>query len=80
MEIKTNKVKVNILTGFFGSGKTTLVSNIVKINEMKNKLAIIQNEFSQEMGIEIDTLTDSEGNNLGNLYELPNGCLCCVVK
>jgi cobalamin biosynthesis protein CobW len=80
MEIKTNKVKVNILTGFFGSGKTTLVSNIVKINEMKSKLAIIQNEFSQEMGIEIDTLTDSEGNNLGNLYELPNGCLCCVVK
>ena len=80
MEIKTNKVKVNILTGFFGSGKTTLVSNIVKINEMKNKLAIIQNEFSQEMGIEIDTLTDGEGNNLGNLYELPNGCLCCVVK
>jgi len=80
MEIKANKVKVNILTGFFGSGKTTLISNIVKINEMKNKIAIIQNEFSQEMGIEIDTLTDSEGNNLGNLYELPNGCLCCVVK
>jgi len=80
MEIKTNKVKVNLLTGFFGSGKTTLISNIVKINEMKNKIAIIQNEFSQEMGIEIDTLTDSEGNSLGNLYELPNGCLCCVVK
>lgn len=32
------------------------------------------------MGIERDTLTDSEGNSLGNLYELPNGCLCCVVK
>ncbi len=80
MDSKSIKVKVNILTGFFGSGKTTLISNIVKIKEMKNKLAIIQNEFSEEMGIEKDTLTDSEGKSLGNLYELPNGCLCCVVK
>jgi G3E family GTPase len=80
-------VKVNILTGFFGSGKTTLISNITKKEEMKNKIAIIQNEFSEgsfinvlEMGIEKDILTDSEGNNLGDLYELPAGCLCCVVK
>jgi cobalamin biosynthesis protein CobW len=81
MEAKLNsRVKVNILTGFFGSGKTTLISNLVKIENIKNKIAIIQNEFSEEMGIEKDTLTDSEGNSLGNLYELPNGCLCCVVK
>jgi G3E family GTPase len=40
-------VKVNILTGFFGSGKTTLISNISKLDEMKNKVAIIQNEFSK---------------------------------
>jgi G3E family GTPase len=32
------------------------------------------------MGIEKDILTDNEGNNLGDLYELPSGCLCCVVK
>jgi G3E family GTPase len=40
-------VKVNILTGFFGSGKTTLISNITKKEEMKGKVAIIQNEFSE---------------------------------
>jgi G3E family GTPase len=80
MDNKSKKVKVNILTGFFGSGKTTLISNIVKLDEIKNKIAIIQNEFSEEMGIEKEILTDSEGNSLGNLYELPNGCLCCVVK
>ena len=39
-------VKVNILTGFFGSGKTTLISNIIKFENIKNKIAIIQNEFS----------------------------------
>ena len=80
MENKLKRVKVNILTGFFGSGKTTLISNIAKQNQMKTKLAIIQNEFSDEMGFEKETLTDSEGNSLGNLYELPSGCLCCVVK
>jgi G3E family GTPase len=40
-------VKVNILTGFFGSGKTTLIANITKNEEIKNKVAIIQNEFSE---------------------------------
>ncbi len=32
------------------------------------------------MGIEKDVLTDSDGKELGNLIEMPNGCLCCVVK
>ena len=85
-------IKVNILTGFFGSGKTTLISHLIKNEDLKKNIAIIQNEFSEglillfinffksEMGIEKDTLLDSEGNNLGNLIEMPNGCLCCVVK
>ena len=38
MDKKFNKFKVNILTGFFGSGKTTLISNIIKNNEIKNKI------------------------------------------
>jgi len=32
------------------------------------------------MGIEKDVLTDSDGQELGNLIEMPNGCLCCVIK
>lgn len=39
-------IKVNILSGFFGSGKTTLISNIIKYENIKSKVAIIQNEFS----------------------------------
>lgn len=39
-------IKVNILTGFFGSGKTTLISHLIKNEEVKRKIAIIQNEFS----------------------------------
>ena len=32
------------------------------------------------MGIEKEILTDSDGKELGNLIEMPNGCLCCTVK
>jgi cobalamin biosynthesis protein CobW len=74
------KVKINILTGFFGSGKTTLISNLVKSDTLSNKLAIIQNEFSNEMGIEKEILKDGQGQALGDLYEMANGCMCCTVK
>jgi cobalamin biosynthesis protein CobW len=75
-----NKVKINLLTGFFGSGKTTLISYIIKYDKLKTKISIVQNEFSEEMGIEKEILRDSQGNILGDLYEMPNGCLCCAVK
>ncbi len=56
------KVKVNILTGFFGSGKTTLISNLVKNDKIKKRIAIIQNEFSSGMYIYI--------NNIIKQYEI----------
>ncbi len=76
----SRKVKVNLLTGFFGSGKTTLISNIIKCEKLSKKISIVQNEFSDEMGIEKEVLRDDKGDILGDLYELPNGCLCCAVK
>jgi cobalamin biosynthesis protein CobW len=77
---KKKQVKINILTGFLGSGKTTLIQHLIKHAELNEKIAIVQNEFSEEMGIEKEILTDSQGNSLGDLYELPNGCMCCAVK
>jgi len=32
------------------------------------------------MGIEKNALKDSDGNSLGDIVELPNGCICCAVK
>jgi hypothetical protein len=53
--------------------------NIKKINKIKYKISY-SCYLKIEMGIEKDTLFDSEGNDLGNLIEMPNGCLCCVAK
>lgn len=70
---------VTIVTGFLGSGKTTLLAEIVRSSTSK-RIAVIQNEVSEEMGIESAVLTDSNGNVIPDFFELPNGCICCSAK
>ena len=41
-----SKVKVVILTGFLGSGKTTFIEHILKAPHISTKVAVIQNEFA----------------------------------
>lgn len=75
----TNKIPVTIITGFLGSGKTTLIHQIAK-NANGRRLAIIVNEFG-ELGMDGEIL---KGNDCGceeeNILELSNGCLCCTVQ
>jgi G3E family GTPase len=73
------KVPVTVITGILGSGKTTLLQNILRGGHGK-KIAVIQNEVSEEMGIESPALTDGSGAVLADFFELPNGCICCSAK
>lgn len=79
MALNIKKIPVTIITGFLGSGKTTLIHQIAKNNNGK-RLAIIVNEFG-ELGMDGEIL---KGNNCGceeeNVLELSNGCLCCTVQ
>ncbi len=79
MAIQTQKIPVTIITGFLGSGKTTLIHQIAK-NANGRRLAIIVNEFG-ELGMDGEIL---KGNDCGceeeNILELSNGCLCCTVQ
>ena len=72
------KIPVTIITGFLGSGKTTLICNLLKQNPDR-RLAVLVNEFGQ---ISIDgTLLRTAGNECGaEIHDLPNGCICCTVK
>ena len=74
-----NKIPVTIITGFLGSGKTTLIHQIAK-NSNGRRLAIIVNEFG-ELVMDGEIL---KGNDCGceedNILELSNGCLCCTVQ
>ncbi len=65
--------RVNILTGFLGSGKTTTLLHLLAHKPADEKWAILVNEFG-EIGIDGALLADRGAT----LKELPGGCLCCV--
>ncbi|WP_343691048.1 cobalamin biosynthesis protein CobW [Chitinophaga sp.] len=73
----TSKIPVTIITGFLGSGKTTLIRNLIQ-HANGRRLAVIVNEFG-EMGIDGE-LIKSCCSNEEDVLELNNGCLCCTVQ
>ncbi|KAF0701710.1 Aste57867_7876 [Aphanomyces stellatus] len=73
-------VPVTILTGFLGSGKTTLLNYILTQNHGK-RIAVIENEFGEEIGVESLIARDgADGETFADFYELSNGCICCSVR
>ena len=68
-------MRVNLLFGFLGSGKTTLVRHLLAERGKDVKTAVIVNEFG-EVGVDGDIL---RGNNV-DIVELNSGCLCCMLK
>jgi G3E family GTPase len=67
-------VPVTILTGFLGSGKTSLLNHIIKENP-NTKFAIIENEFG-EINIDSELVIKTDEN----IFELSNGCICCSLN
>lgn len=61
MEASTPKCKVVLIAGFLGSGKTTLIESILKAPALSVKVAVIQNEFSAQMGLESSLMKDANG-------------------
>ena len=70
-----NMVPVTILTGFLGSGKTTLVNRILK-EQHGHRIAVIENEFG-EAGVDNEILLSEAGEQI---IEMNNGCVCCTVR
>ena len=73
------KIPVSIITGFLGSGKTTLISQLMQ-NPQGKRLAVIVNEFG-DVGVDGDILKSCAIPNCPeeNIMELANGCICCTV-
>ncbi len=73
------RVPCTIVTGFLGSGKTTLIRHVLE-NANGRRLAVIVNEFG-DVGIDGEILKGCGDAACPeeNIVELANGCLCCTV-
>lgn len=78
MQIK--ETPVLLLTGYLGSGKTTLVNHILS-NERGIKFAVIVNDIG-EVNIDADLIQRGGivGQKDDSLVALQNGCICCTLK
>ena len=74
-----SRVPCTIVTGFLGSGKTTLIRHVLETVKGK-RLAVIVNEFG-DVGIDGEILKGCgiDACPEENIVELANGCICCTV-
>ena len=66
------KIKLDIVSGFLGAGKTTLIKKLVTEGYKDEKIVVLENEFGK-VGIDTDIL-----KNTGvEVEEITAGCICC---
>ena len=66
--------KIDIFSGFLGSGKTTLIKKLVAESFQGQKIVLIENEFG-EINIDSGFLKDSGIQ----ITEMSSGCICCTL-
>jgi G3E family GTPase len=69
------RIPVSLLTGFLGSGKTTVLNHLVRHPDLKQTLVII-NEFGA-IGLDHELIVHSQEDVV---VEMSSGCLCCTVR
>ncbi len=67
------KIPVNLVTGFLGAGKTTVIRHLLSTRPAGERWAVLVNEFG-EIGIDGHILPTKEGL----IKEVAGGCMCCI--
>lgn len=67
--------KVNVISGFLGAGKTTLIRKLVSEVFTGQKVVLVENEFGQ-VGIDGSFLKEAGIE----IREINSGCICCTLK
>ena len=69
-----NMLKIDIISGFLGAGKTTFIERLLKTNLKNEKVVLIENEYG-EVSVDTDILKDTKIE----IRELAQGCICCSL-
>ena len=75
LEEASRRMPISVLTGFLGSGKTTVLNHLIQQPELSRTLVLI-NEFG-EIGLDHDLVTHSKDEVV---VEMSSGCLCCTIR
>jgi len=71
------KIPVNVISGFLGSGKTTAIISLLNDKAGEDRWAVIINEFGK---ISVDSQTLRSSSECGDIFEIAGGCICCSAK
>lgn len=70
-------MKIVVVSGFLGAGKTRFIQEMVKKTGLQ--FAIVENEFG-ELGLDGQLLQNTSGNDQLKVWELSEGCICCSLN
>ena len=76
---KRKKKPVTIITGYLGSGKTTVMNELLR-NKGSEKIAVIVNDMGS-INIDASLITSTNvAQHDVSMVELSNGCICCTLQ
>lgn len=68
------EMKVLVISGFLGAGKTTFIQTLIR--KTGKRFCILENEYA---GSKVDT-TILENEDDINVWEMTEGCICCTMR
>ena len=75
---QSKPVKIVMLTGYLGAGKTTMLNNILA-NDQGIRAAVIVNDIG-EVNVDASLIKDGGLSQTDSLIPLTNGCICCTLS
>lgn len=74
------RVPVNLITGYLGAGKTTVIRHLLAHRPPEQKWAVVVNEFGQ-VGLDRALLGEAgDGGEPVAIREIAGGCVCCAAN